>query len=130
MSKNREEKFTKIRPHHGLCTEFFCGHGYSGEFAENMEERIKYLENENPVIILTDEWDIFCVKCPEMDNGSCERGGKPKRYDSRVSELCGLSAGEKMRWSEFKTAVRERILNKGLLSEVCGDCRWRDLCGK
>ena len=26
----------KIRPHHGLCTAFFEGKGYSGDFVRNM----------------------------------------------------------------------------------------------
>lgn len=118
-----------IRPHHGMCTEYFSGHGYSGGFTENMSEKIKYLEETDPQIVLTCKTDIFCEKCPENAGGSC-KSGKPLKYDKKVLEICGLSPGDVMSWSSFKITVRDNLLNKGRLHEVCGDCRWKNLCGK
>lgn len=118
-----------VRPHHGMCTEYFSGHGYSSSFTQNMTERIKYLESNDPQITLMCKTDIFCEKCPENAGGSCKSGGKPAKYDEKVLEICGLSSGDKMNWSSFKDAVRKKLLDKGRLREVCGDCQWKDLCG-
>lgn len=118
-----------IRPHHGMCTEYFSGHGYSSGFTQNMTEKIKYLEMTDPQITLMCKADIFCEKCPENAGGCC-KSGKPSKYDEKVLEICGLSWGDVMHWSSFKAAVREKLLDKGRFREVCGDCQWKDLCGK
>lgn len=118
-----------IRPHHGMCTEYFSGQGYSSGFTQNMTEKIKYLETTDPQITLMCKADIFCEKCPENADGSC-KSVKPAKYDEKVLEICGLSSGDIMSWSSFKADVRKKLLNSGRLREVCGDCQWKDLCGK
>lgn len=119
----------EIRPHHGLCTAFFRGEGYSGEFTENMGRITALLTEKNPRIVITDGADEICRKCPELSGEICS-GTKAERYDRTVMELCGFSCGMEMDWQDFSKAVHEKIISCGKLQEVCGDCQWFGICGK
>lgn len=120
----------KLRPHHGLCTAFFEGKGYSGEFVRNMADVIKMLERNDPEVVLTVGEDIICVNCPNNRTHCCESSEKVGRYDSIVLEMCRLSTGDIVRWSDFRDAVFSKIISAGRLPEVCGDCQWYDICGE
>ncbi len=120
----------RVRPHHGLCGEFFRGMGYSEEFAENMKNVLERLNAENPYIVPTVGADIICGKCPNNPNDVCVSAEKVRRYDLAVLERCGLSEGKTVSWNDFKALVREKIIEAGKLSEVCGDCEWFGFCGK
>lgn len=117
-------KTLEIRPHHGLCAEFFRGIGYSGEFAENMGRVLEKLGRENPPVRLVIREDIICARCP--NSGKC--GEKAVRYDKKVLEICGLAEGTELLWQDYRLLVREKIVLAGRLSEVCGDCIWADIC--
>ena len=112
-----------MRPHHGLCLGFFEGRGYSGEFSRNMAAVLASLTPESPVR-LTAGHDVLCGSCPNRTE-ACENAGA---YDRRVLALCGLETGQAMTWGELRQAVRSRILLPGRLSQVCGGCRWAELC--
>lgn len=120
----------KLRPHHGLCTAFFEGKGYSGDFVRNMADVIEMLETDDPEIILTVGEDIICANCPNNRTHICESSAKVARYDNAVLEMCGLSAGDIVRRSDFRDTVFRRIISAGRLSEVCGDCQWFYICGE
>lgn len=120
----------KIRPHHGLCTAFFEGKGYSGDFVRNMANVIEMLERENPEIILTVGEDIICANCPNNRTHICNSNHKVGRYDDTVLEMCRLSAGDIVRWSDFRETVFEKIISAGRLCQVCGDCQWFNICGE
>ncbi len=120
----------KLRPHHGLCTAFFEGKGYSGDFVRNMADVIEMLETDDPEIILTVGEDIICANCPNNRTHICESSDKVARYDNAVLEMCGLSAGDIVRRSDFRDTVFHRIISAGRLSEVCGDCQWFYICGE
>ena len=130
-SKNSPQRDVplKIRPHHGLCSEFFRGEGYSGEFSENMGNIISYLRENLPPIILVKGADEICAGCPNLRNGACF-GEKSERYDRAVLELCGFSYGTELNWNDFVTAVREKIISRGKLPEICSDCQWFYICGE
>ena len=116
----------KLRPHHGLCTAFFEGKGYSGDFVRNMANVIEMLERDDPEIILTVGEDMICANCP--NNGTyCSE--KAVGYDHAVLEICGLSAGDIVRWSDFRDTVFNSIISEGRLPKVCGDCQWFNICG-
>lgn len=119
----------KIRPHHGLCTAFFQGEGYSGDFTENMGKITALLSEENPQIIIAEGADEICRRCPNLSDGVCS-GEKAERYDRTVLELCGFSCGSEMSWKDLSGAVREKIISCGKLSSVCGDCQWFYICSK
>ncbi|MDE6781753.1 MAG: DUF1284 domain-containing protein [Ruminococcus sp.] len=113
----------RIRPHHGLCVNFFEGKGYSRDFTDNMTAVIKLLDSENPIVEITTEHDIICQCCPCT---GCH--DKALTYDLKVIEICGLS-GE-VRWKDLRKVVSEKIIHSGRLKEVCGNCQWFCICGK
>ena len=149
-----------VRPHHGLCAEFFRGEGYSGEFVENMSAVLSELNSSDPLIRLTVGADRICFGCPNRkakpctiitptlneykgfstfsplkgaagrQENICETEYKVVRYDNAILGLCGLSDGSVLHWSEFRALVREKIISPGLLSQVCGDCMWFGICGE
>lgn len=122
MSEQRE--IVEIRPHHGLCAEFFRGEGYSGEFVRNMEHVLKKLDEENPPVKPVTQRDMICEHCPNI--GSC--GEKAERYDKTVLKICGIGEGDTINWQEYRRLVREKIILAGRLREVCGDCQWAEIC--
>lgn len=123
------DDFIKIRPHHGLCAEFFVGKGYSGEFTENMAATLKALAENNPQIVPKADTDLICGHCPNNAGNFCKSGKKVLRYDKRVLELCGIAEGTVLFWEEYRRLLREKIIGAGRLEEVCGDCQWYEICG-
>ncbi|MBQ8960285.1 MAG: DUF1284 domain-containing protein [Ruminococcus sp.] len=118
---------SEIRPHHALCTAFFEGKGYSGEFVRNMAAVKERLASEDPEVRLTAGWDMICRGCPHSQ-GTC--GEKAVRYDRAVLEICGLPEGQIIRWSRLSRLVHEKIITAGKLPQVCGDCRWSYICSE
>lgn len=118
-----------LRPHHALCTTFFEGKGYSGDFTENMERVIERLEQCDPILTIAAENDMICSHCPNSRGSSCVTEKKVQRYDNAVLRLCGLDNRQVIRWSELKKLVRENIIKPQRLDEVCGDCKWQYICG-
>lgn len=117
-----------IRAHHGLCTAFFRGYGYSDGFSKNMQTVIEMLNTDNPPVLICKEADEICHACPNREGNQCRAFAKPNLYDSRVFEFCGLEAGTVLSWKEFRSLVFEKIILPGRRKEVCGDCEWNDLC--
>lgn len=122
MSKQRE--IVEIRPHHGLCAEFFRGEGYSGEFVRNMGRILAELDKSDPQVKPVTQRDVICEHCPNI--GKC--GEKAERYDKSVLKICGIGEGQALSWQEYRRLVREKIILAGRLREVCGDCQWAGIC--
>lgn len=119
----------EIRPHHGLCAEFFQGKGYSGEFTENMAATLKVLAENDPKIVPKAATDLICGHCPNNIGNCCTSREKVLRYDKKVLELCGIAEGTALHWEEYRRLLREKIIVAGRLKEVCGDCQWFHICG-
>lgn len=120
----------KLHPHHGLCISFFEGRGYSDNFSLNMSNQIDILDSENPEITLVFDADAICAECPHNENGRCKTYEKVYNYDRRVLDFCGLEFGDKLKWQDFHSLAKKRIIEKHLLKNVCADCRWIDICEK
>ncbi|MCM1329277.1 MAG: DUF1284 domain-containing protein [Ruminococcus sp.] len=120
----------QIRPHHGLCAEFFRGEGYSGEFSQNMAKVLKMLNETDPTVSPKAAADLICGHCPNNAGGVCSTEEKVLRYDKKVLEICGIAEGAPIKWSEFRRLAAEKIVSAGKLGEVCGDCGWFYICGK
>lgn len=118
----------QLRPHHGLCIGFFEGKGYSEAFVRHMTEVIARLAAEDPEITLVTHCDVLCDACPHNQGGVCESDEKVSRYDNAVLQYCGLTAGDTLRWSAFRTRVTAQILHEKKLGAVCGDCMWQSIC--
>lgn len=112
-----------LRPHHGLCLNFFRGQGYSGEFCRSMAAVLASLTPETAVRPVEGH-DVLCAHCPNR----CAPCPNAADYDRRVLALCGLTAGQALTWGAFQAAIRENILVPGRLSAVCGSCQWAPLC--
>ena len=124
------EKPLALRPHHALCLHYFTGHGYSGEFVENMFH-IKQLlgEKSNREVVFHCKTDIICAACPNNREGECGTPEKVARYDAKCAEACGFSCGVPISWAECEEQVRTKILQvPGEREKICGDCLWKTLC--
>ena len=117
----------RIRAHHGMCFAFFQGKGYSGAFTENMWAMKRRLE-QNPKVVLLQETDDVCARCPNNHEGKCTSAEKVSIYDAEVLSYCGLTPGSRIRWKDFTELVREYILAAGKREVICGDCQWSVLC--
>ncbi len=116
-----------IRAHHGMCLAFFKGKGYSNEFTRHMGEVKERLE-ENPLVCITAQTDAVCSACPNKRGENCVTEKKVAEYDRQVLSRCGLSEGEVMPFSDFEKLVYDKILFPGKREEICGNCRWNELC--
>ena len=120
-----------LRPHHGMCFQFYEGKGYSEDFTDHMG-RIIYEMEENPaqLITLKVETDIVCKNCPNNESGICPSQDKVRKYDNGVLEACGLENGTEMTYQDFISTVKTKIIDKGLRTEICEDCGWNYICEK
>lgn len=106
---------------------FFRGEGYSEEFVRHMSKIIAAL-HRGASVALTDQADSICAACPNNLDGVCQSEEKVRRYDSAVLERCGPTVGEVLDGTEFCRLVHERIIDGGLMGEICGDCEWARIC--
>ena len=124
------DKAVLLRPHHGLCLAHFMGEGYSGPFAENMGQVLSDLTAENPLVRLCCRVDGICAVCPERRGGACQTAAQVADYDRAVLALCAVGEGTELPFLDFARLVQEHIIAPGRRREVCGGCRWEDLCDR
>ncbi len=111
-----------LRPHHGMCFQFYEGKGYSEDFTDHMGRIIREMEtNPSQMVELKVETDIVCENCPNNELGVCSTYEKVKRYDEEVLRACGLAEGDEISFAEFTGLVREKIIDAGVRSDICGD---------
>jgi hypothetical protein len=118
---NMEEQAILLRAHHGMCLAFFQGEGYSDLFVAHMGKILEQMQ-ENPSLQIITHADVICEKCPNLENGSCNTPDLVRAYDQKVLSFCGLT------WDTFSKLVSERILLQGKRKEICGACKWSELC--
>ena len=119
----------ELRPHHGMCFQFYEGKGYSEDFTDHMGRIIRQLEKEPETAVkLTVATDVVCANCPNNEEGSCTTLEKVTGYDEEVLKACNLVEGEEISFAEFAQLVRSEIIEKGLRSSICGDCSWDYIC--
>lgn len=118
----------EIRPHHILCAHFFVGKGYSVQFVEHMKKTLVALNRSGAAVTLTSDCDELCKRCPNNQNGVCDVDGKVRAIDRRAIEAMRLHFGQTALWSDLYLLTERRILEPGMLQDVCRDCEWIDLC--
>lgn len=116
-----------LRPHHGMCFQYFVGEGYSDNFTKNMWETKQVLD-KNPEILLRVQPDGLCLACPNLDNSTCKDEDIVADYDRKVLDLTGLKEGDVLSWNKFTELVQEKILKPQKRETICGDCQWTGLC--
>ncbi len=120
-----------LRPHHGMCFQFYEGKGYSEDFTDHMGRVIKELEADPAQnVVLKAKTDIVCKNCPNNEGGKCTTQDKVQRYDEAVLRVCGLVDGNEISFAEFIGLVKEKIIDAGIRGEICGDCSWDYICRK
>ena len=120
-----------LRPHHGMCFQFYEGKGYSEDFTDHMGRIIREMETDSSQIIkLQVETDIVCENCPNNEAGECATADKVKRYDEEVLKACDLAEGDEISFDEFTEMVIDKVIKAGIRSDICGDCSWDYICGE
>ena len=120
-----------LRPHHGMCFQFYEGKGYSEDFTDHMGRIIRECEvDPQQKLVLKVETDVVCANCPNNEAGICTSQDKVERYDKAVLEACGLYDGSEISYGEFLSRVREKIIDAGIRRDICGDCTWDYICTK
>ena len=90
-----------LRPHHGMCFQFYEGKGYSEDFTDHMGRIIREMESDpSQKIRLKVETDIVCRNCPNNEAGECTTADKVKRYDEEVLEACRLVEGDEISFAQ------------------------------
>ncbi len=118
-----------LRAHHGMCFQFYEGKGYSEDFTDHMGRIIGEMEAEpSTKVMIVAKTDLVCENCPNKVGPVCLSQVKVKKYDKKVMEACGIIDGEEMTYEEFIACVKEKVIEKGIRSMICGDCQWTDLC--
>jgi hypothetical protein len=118
----------KIRAHHAMCLQSFCGKGYNKRFVENMTHISSELL-KNPMITVINYEDDICSECPNCTNSeSCRYHEKVSLYDSKVFEYCSIKSGSTMYWNDFQDAVYKNIISVHKRSIICADCKWNEIC--
>ena len=118
-----------LRPHHGMCFQFYEGKGYSEDFTDHMGRIIMEMEADpSQIVRLKVETDIVCENCPNNNAGECTTADKVKRYDEKVLKACGLAEGDEISFARFTELVRARVIDAGIRSDICGDCSWDYIC--
>lgn len=119
----------ELRPHHGMCFQFYEGKGYSEDFTDHMGMIIAQLEKEPETPVkLTVATDVVCANCPNNKEGSCTTLEKVTRYDNEVLKACNLAEGDEISFAKFAQLVRSEIIENRLRSSICGDCSWDYIC--
>ena len=120
-----------LRPHHGMCFQFYEGKGYSEDFTDHMGRVIRECEaSPEQKVTLVCSTDFVCSSCPNNINGVCNTEDKVMRYDKAVLEACGLRDGDEIPYSQFIDAVRLQVIASGRRKSICGDCSWDYICSK
>lgn len=120
---------TILRPHHGMCFQFYEGKGYSEEFTDHMGKVIRALEADSEQkITLQVKPDAVCANCPNKKGELCDTQEQVLRYDKEVLKHCGLREGQELSYGDFIVKVKEKIIEAGLRETICGDCCWNEIC--
>lgn len=119
-----------IRPHHGLCSQFFVGNGYSDEFVENMTNVLDKLNSQNLKVRFVEHCDDICSCCPKNTGGMCENEEDVMQHDSECMEEYGYKVGDEIRWKDLREKVVSTIKAENKLPSVCQECSWGSICEK
>ncbi|MBS5935046.1 MAG: DUF1284 domain-containing protein [Clostridiales bacterium] len=122
---------TLLRPHHGLCIQFYEGKGYNEEFKKKMDALINQIQrNPRMVIQLHTAVDVLCSSCPNNIDSECISYKKVNRFDEKVLSYCDINSGQVLSIQEFLQLVKDMIIAKDLQPSICSDCEWYSICNK
>ena len=118
-----------LRPHHGMCFQFYEGKGYSEDFTDHMGRIVRDMEvDPSQMVRLKAGTDIVCENCPNNEAGMCTSQDKVTRYDREVLKACGLSEDDEISFERFRMLVKNKIIQAGIRREICRNCTWDYIC--
>ena len=125
----------RLRFHHLCCMPLFSGKGYSDDFSQNMWNVKNTLENENPLVCLTDGCDSICENCPNRENGDfCTKNGRKNeeviKKDKEISDFLKLEENFTHNYHTILKIAYDKF-TKETFENFCGKCKWGEmgLCG-
>jgi hypothetical protein len=127
MLRQNHKQPVPIRPHHGMCLAYFIGHGYSEGFTGHMQEMLNLFETDIEVRLTTDT-DEICSACPNNEAGTCTDAARVKQFDQAVLDACRRENGDTLSFLTFAKEVQETIIQPGCRPQICGDCKWDNIC--
>ena len=122
------ETTLSLRGHHLICLHFFCGEGYSPDFAEHLRSILERAENRG--IEVCSGADDVCRRCPHLFEEQCRYNKQAeddiREMDQMALELLGLSTGMAAEWS----AIGEKLplIFPAWNAACCADCDWKWAC--
>lgn len=129
---DRRKTAIRLRPHHLLCTQSYCGKGYSDDFVAGMDRVTKQIrEDADALVDITFSTDCICAACPsKLGEGLCRDDDKVLRYDAAVREILDLKEGL-YSYRELTNRLDAFLIagdGDKRLFNICGDCRWYPIC--
>jgi uncharacterized protein len=122
------ETTPNLRGHHLICLHFFCGEGYSPDFAEHLGSILERAENRG--IEVCSGPDDVCRRCPHLSGERCRYNEQAeeeiRQMDQLALELLGLSTGMVTEWSTIRQTIPSVFI--AWYAACCADCDWRWAC--
>ncbi len=126
----------QLRPHHLLCIQNYCGHGYDEAFTKHMDLVTDSLRKRpDQTVRLIDGCDDLCLACPNrkedprnIGHDICDSQEKVLRMDREVILACGFNPGEEAAWEVLAKSAKDKILLTAAFENICAECCWYDLC--
>jgi hypothetical protein len=113
----------KLRGHHLLCLLGYRGMGYSEEFAANMTEVYKQLQQDAASLVaVVSGPDDLCQSFPCEQMNHCDNRQVHEK-DQLVIEHLGLKVGDSLPWQEVVERIRVNITPQHI-PQWCATCPW------
>lgn len=113
----------KLRPHHINCIFFYKGLGYSKEFVDNMNYIINELSIEKSEIMLINDLDDLCVKCPNNLGEKCTSNDKVINLDNKTISRYNLKNNEVYLFKHIVEKIYKNY-NEDDFKFICSNCEW------
>lgn len=129
MSYTKKNPEFKIRAHHLMCIQGFCGHGYSKRFVQNMYKIINELK-DNTTVTVINKTDDICKACKYSKNGKCMRNSQSnsivKNMDNTLLKISKLKSGTSKSYKELISLINS--IKPSEIKKICGKCDWSNIC--
>ena len=114
----------ELRGHHLLCLHFFSGEGYSADFVANLRRVVASAEDSGVVVV--EEADSVCVRCPELVGSACRSEDEVSRLDELALRLLAVEPGEVVVWAEIRDRLPDVL--EAWYAGACDGCDWLSVC--
>ena len=118
-----------LRAHHLLCIKGFQGYGYDENFTKNMKKINTQRKNNKTIVILKNEKDDICNKCPNLNNNLCENKNQNEKIVKMDNEvLKRLDKNKTYNSVDLFNQIDELFNTEESVDNICFECMWHDKC--